>query len=74
MDDRFKFEPLHDLSIFIPNVFESQFIKIETSHNKFTIIGNIYRPNTGPIASVKDFNKTEIKVYLYKSAPFIYKQ
>ena len=35
--------------------FESLFIKVKTSENKFTIIGNIYRPNTGPQADLKKF-------------------
>ena len=33
-------------SMFIPHVFESIFVKIKISHNKYSVIGNIYRPNT----------------------------
>ena len=34
------------------NTFESQFIKVKTSKNKFSIVGNIYRPNTAPFANL----------------------
>ena len=54
--DNLKFEPIPELSVFIPHVFESQFIKVYTKSNKFKIIGNIYRPNTGQLASIKKFN------------------
>ena len=55
VDSRYSFEPIAKLSIFKPNVFESQFIKLKTSKNKFSIIGNVYRPNTAPLASIKSF-------------------
>ena len=51
-----EFEPLHDLSVFLPKVFESQFIRIKNDKNNFTIIGNVYRPNTAPFADVKRAN------------------
>lgn len=56
--DSLKFEPIPELSIFIPHVFESQFIKVHTGANCFKIVGNIYRPNTGKLACIKTFNKT----------------
>lgn len=56
IDSSFKFEYLLDLSIFIPKTFESQFYKIQISNKEYFIIGNIYRPNTGPQASIKRFN------------------
>ena len=40
--DSLKFEPIPEISIFIPHVFESQFIKVHTGTNCFKIIGNIY--------------------------------
>ena len=55
VDSDFEYELLEELSIFEPHFFESIFIKVKTSQNKFTIVGNIYRPNTGPIADPKGF-------------------
>ena len=55
VDDGLEYEEIEELSISEPNFFESQFIKIKTSDTKFTIIGNIYRPNTGPKADLKLF-------------------
>ena len=55
VDSNYSYEPIDKLSVFEPHVFESQFIKLKTSKNKFSIIGNIYRPNTGPQANVKRF-------------------
>ena len=49
----YQFEILDELSIFIPRVFESQFIKVKISRNKFYIVGNIYRPNTAPHADIQ---------------------
>ena len=51
-----EFEPLHELSVFLPKVFESQFIRIKNNKNNFTIIGNVYRPNTAPFADLKRAN------------------
>ena len=53
----YTFESIDSLSIFIPRVFESQFIKVKTSKNKYLIFGNIYRPNTAPLANTKQFNE-----------------
>ena len=57
VDDNFEFDPIDEISIFEPHVFESQFIKLKTAKNKFTIIGNIYRPNTAPMADIVRFNE-----------------
>ena len=46
------------ISIFIPRVFESQFIKIKTGKNKYILVGNIYRPNSAPHANIKYFNQS----------------
>ena len=54
VDKSTSFEPLKNLSIFTPHIFESQFIKVKTSKSKFTIIGNIYRP---PSSDIKRFNQ-----------------
>ena len=66
------FEPVNQLSIFIPRVFESQFIKIKTDKNKYTLVGNIYRPNTAPFADIKKFNQTlsEILFILKNNSEF----
>ena len=56
MADDLKYKIIPELSVFIPHVFESQFIQIQTSRNKFKVVGNIYRPNTGPLACIKRFN------------------
>ena len=58
VDNNFEYEPLKELSVFKPRIFESQFIKLKTAKNKFTIIGNIYRPNTAPHADLTQFNET----------------
>ena len=57
VDDKFEFEVLENISIFIPHVIETIFIKLKTGKNKFQIIGNIYRPNTLPHGNVKVFNE-----------------
>ena len=57
VDDNFEFEVLENISIFIPHVIETVFIKLKTGKNKFQIIGNIYRPNTLPHGNVKIFNE-----------------
>ena len=44
VENSFYFEPAECISIFIPRVFESQFIKIKTGKNKYILVGNIYRP------------------------------
>ena len=55
VDSKYSFEPIEKLSIFEAHIFESQFINLKTSKNKFSIIGNIYRPNTAPKANIHKF-------------------
>ena len=55
VDSKYSFEPIEKLSIFEAHIFESQFINLKTSKNKFSIIGNIYRPNTAPKANIHRF-------------------
>ena len=57
IDENFEFEPLPQLSMFEKGVFESQFIKLKTSKTKFSIIGNIYRGNSYPLADINKFNE-----------------
>ena len=58
VDTDFEYEVLEDLSIFIPRVFESLFVKIKIPKGKDKIIGNIYRPNTEPYADLPLFLST----------------
>ena len=46
------------ISVFIPYVFESLFIEIESHLNKNIIIGVIYRPNSAPRARIDIFSTT----------------
>lgn len=55
VDNNLEYEVLEELSVFEPHFFESLFVKIKTGRNKFTIIGNVYRPNTGPLADLNGF-------------------
>ena len=57
------FEPIHELSVFIPRVFECQFIKVKNNKKSFTIIGNVYRPNSAPFANLQRAN-SELKKIL----------
>jgi exonuclease III len=52
--DNYVYKVRPDMSIFIPNVFESIFIEIQIN-NKSIIIGNVYRPNTSPKADMDIF-------------------
>ena len=54
--DNVTFQPQPELSVFIPRVCEAQFFKIKHGKNKFTLLGNIYRPNSAPYADIKRFN------------------
>lgn len=47
-----------DLSIFIPHIFESLCIEITHIHQRTTLIGIIYRPNTLPKADMNIFIQT----------------
>ena len=37
---------------FLKGVYESQWIKIELGKNSGVIIGNVYRPNSAPLANI----------------------
>ena len=50
--------PRDDISIFIPNVFESIFIEVINSNCKNVIVGVVYRPNSYPNADQELFSKT----------------
>jgi hypothetical protein len=56
VDEDMEYEILEKHSIFIPHVFESIFIKLKISKNRYMTIGNIYRPNSAPLASIVRFN------------------
>ena len=55
VDNDLDCEILEDLTVFEPHFFESIFLKIKTGSNKFFILGNIYRPNTGQLANLRLF-------------------
>ena len=53
IDNKYKdYEILTDASVFIPHVYESLWIKIKIKNGPDKIIGNVYRPNTAPLASI----------------------
>ena len=47
-----------DLSVFIPHVFESIFIEIDSKSEKSKIVGIMHTPNTPPMADVDIFSVT----------------
>jgi len=53
--DCYQYKIRQDLSIFIPHVFESIFVEIQTG-NKNVIVGTVYRPNTYPKADLDIFS------------------
>ena len=54
IDSNYKdYEILADESIFIPHVYESIWVKIKVKNGNDKIIGNVYRPNTAPLASLE---------------------
>lgn len=57
IDDKLESETIDDLSVFEIGIFESQFVKVNIAKNKFMILGNIYRPNTAPLADIVKFNQ-----------------
>ena len=65
IDSSYSYEVIEKLSVFEEGVFESQFIKLKTSKNNFSIVGNIYRPNTAPKASIQKY--TEIFLGIMKT-------
>lgn len=56
--DSLDFKIRDDLSVFIPHVFESLFIEVESESGKPTIVGVIYRPNTAPRSDIDIFTTT----------------
>jgi hypothetical protein len=43
---------LTEESVFIPHVYESIWVKIKLANGRHNIIGNVYRPNTAPLANL----------------------
>ena len=58
----YEFEILEDLSIFEAHTYESIFVKIFLGGGGYIIVGNVYRPNTGNLASVPACTKHITKV------------
>ena len=60
VSENITFNVRDDLSVFIPHIYESLFIEIDTSENNHdkNIIGLIYRPNTQPKADIDIFSST----------------
>ena len=54
----FSYKLRHDLSVFIPHVFESLFCEITFDNSHSAIIGVIYRPNAPPRADLDIFIQT----------------
>ena len=53
VDEKYKdYEILKEESVFIPYVYESLWIKIKIKNGPDKIIGNVYRPNTAPLANL----------------------
>ena len=52
IDSKFSYQILEVDSSFIPGVYESIWAKIQIGKGKYKIIGNIYRPNTAPLANL----------------------
>ena len=54
IDDKYKnYEILEEESVFIPHVYESIWVKIKMKNGRDKIIGNVYRPNTAPLANLE---------------------
>lgn len=49
---KFSYEVLEVQSSFISGVYESIWVKVEVSKGKYKIIGNVYRPNSAPLADL----------------------
>jgi len=54
ISNQYQYKHRTDLSVFIPNVFESLFVELKIG-KKNIIIGTIYRPNTYPLANLDIF-------------------
>ena len=54
IDNKYKdYEILSEESIFIPHVYESIWVKIKIKKGRDKIIGNVYRPNSAPLADLE---------------------
>ena len=54
IDEKYKdYEVLEKESVFIPHVYESIWVKIKMNNGPDKIVGNVYRPNTAPMASLE---------------------
>ena len=72
IDNKYKdYEILKDLSVFIPHVYESIWVKIKIKNGRDKIIGNVYRPNTAPLANldraIQIHNEIIDKILSYKT-------
>ena len=68
--NNFRFEPIKNISIFEPKFFESQFIKVYLSEYNYIIVGNIYRPPSGPLSDTKKFiDKLEEILFIIDTDP-----
>ena len=52
--------PTQEYSIFLLNIFESQFFKTETNNRKSNIISNIYQPNKDTYLALKALILSEL--------------
>ena len=53
IDKKFKdYEILNEESVFEPHVYESIWVKIKMKSGRDKIIGNVYRPNSAPLANL----------------------
>ena len=50
----FEYEILSNISISKAHTFECVFVKVYLTPKKYIIIGSIYRPNTGNLASISE--------------------
>ena len=55
-------EILENLTVFMPHVYESIWVKIKMKQGPDKIIGNIYRPNTAPLANLDRAIKIHIEI------------
>ena len=63
IDNKYKdYEILEEESIFIPHVYESIWVKIKIKNGRDKIIGNVYRPNTAPLANLEESLNTHSQI------------
>ena len=62
IDSKFSYEILEVESSFTPGVYESIWAKIQIGKGKYKIIGNVYRPNTAPLANLASAIATHNKI------------